>query len=137
MPKIHPRSFNSFQLVRSQLDQIQRCRSEESIRMVLADLPTDLNSTYARILKQIQGQEDVNLAVHTFLWLATAKRVLGLGEVVESLSVTPTSTKLPNKLPILRETELVEICGSLVTHDERTGRFSLSHFSVKVGHILS
>ncbi|RXW17257.1 hypothetical protein EST38_g8592 [Candolleomyces aberdarensis] len=120
-----------FQLVRSQLDQIQRCRSEESIQAVLADLPTDLNSTYARILKQIERQEDVKLAIHTFLWLATAKRVLSLGEVVESLSVTPTSMKLPTKLPILRETELIEICGSLVAHDERTDRFSLSHFSVK------
>jgi hypothetical protein len=103
--------------------------------VVLADLPTDLNTTYARILKQIERQEDVNLAIHTFLWLATAKRVLSLGEVVESLSVTSTSTTLPTKLPILRETELIEICGSLVLHDERTNRFSLSHFSVKVGRV--
>ncbi|KAF6744157.1 hypothetical protein DFP72DRAFT_930100 [Ephemerocybe angulata] len=115
-----------FQLVRCQLSEILQCETEESIRAALADLPTDLNSTYTRILKKITREERRKIATHTLLWLATAKRALYLEEVAESLRVEPAL--LPK---LLRETAIVEICGSLVIYDEDTKQLSLSHYSVK------
>lgn len=115
-----------FQLVRCQLSEILQSETEESIRAALADLPTDLNSTYTRILKKITREERRKIATHTLLWLATAKRALYLEEVAESLRVEPAL--LPK---LLRETAIIEICGSLVIYDEDTKQLSLSHYSVK------
>jgi hypothetical protein len=121
-----------FRWVQCQLDEIIQCRSEDAIREQLANLPQDLFHTYKRILQRIMRKEDKNLAKHTLLWLVTAKRPLRLEEIVGALALRKNSTSLPSKPAILRDTELLEICGSLVTYDQATKIVTLSHFSVKV-----
>ncbi|TFK28563.1 hypothetical protein FA15DRAFT_43395 [Coprinopsis marcescibilis] len=122
-----------FQMVRLRLDAIQKHNTRKSIRTALAELPRDLNGTYARILEQIErnGETESELATRAFRWLATSKRTLTLAEVLESLEITPGAIKLPTEPQFLNPKSLVELCGSLVIYDEDTNLLTFSHFSVK------
>ncbi|KAF8535729.1 ankyrin repeat-containing domain protein [Trichophaea hybrida] len=122
---------NMFRWIQCQLDEIIQCRSEDAIREQLPDLPQDLFQTYKRILQKITRKEDKNLAKHTLLWLVTAKRPMRLDEIVGTLAPHKKSTSLPSKPALLRNTEFLETCGSLVAYDPASKIVTLSHFSVK------
>jgi hypothetical protein len=69
------------------------------------------------------------------MWLVAALEPLNLSQLAEALSIEIGNTALNWKLSVMSPTDLLEICSSLVSFDERTGIVTLSHYSVQVKYI--
>ena len=119
-----------------QIDSIQSCRTPRGVQEALVNLPKDLFSTYERILSKIntQGPDVVRIVQTTLCWLVAAVRPLKLTEVNEAVTIKTGSLSLDEDLGVFTETDIVEICSSLVNYDESKGVISLSHFTVQVRH---
>lgn len=104
-----------FRWVDCQLDALKRCGTKPQIVEALKKLPTDLNSTYERILMQIPD-EDVDHARRALWWLMLSRRPLTIEELAEA-AVIDLNAEQPFD-PEYRffdpKEQLLEILGSLV-----------------------
>ncbi|KAG1858862.1 hypothetical protein F4604DRAFT_1930917 [Suillus subluteus] len=122
-----------FRWVSCQLDAINACRSVQGISDSLKSLPKGLYETYDKILQEIEeaGPDRRSIVERTLMWLVAALEPLKLSQLVEALSIEIGSTTLNQKLSVMSPTDLLEICSSLVSFDERTDIVTLSHYSVR------
>ena len=128
--------------MRCQLDIINKCTTEKAIEFTLTVLPKDLNETYERILLKIvrEGEAIANTAEKILMWLVGSFRPLRLVELEEALMIEPGNKKLNESLQLMRATDILTTCGSLVEgywdwRDVHTVR--LSHFTVQVSKSYS
>ncbi|KIJ12472.1 hypothetical protein PAXINDRAFT_171164, partial [Paxillus involutus ATCC 200175] len=121
-----------FRWVHCQLDRLGHCRSAGDIRKVLDTLPIGLFETYERILTAIEEKEfDGAVASRALMWLVTALKPLTLFQLGEALIIELGRHTPNNDIALMRDVDILDICGSLVSFDEQSGYVSLSHFSVK------
>lgn len=66
------------------------------------------------------------------MWLVTSLAPLTLPQLVEALKIEYGKLTLNDDLSVMHDADLLEICGSLVNFDEKTGLVALSHYSVQV-----
>ena len=128
--------------MRCQLDAISECSTAGEIETALKNLPEGLNETYARILLKIVNQKDAvaTRAEKILTWLVGSFRPLRLVELEEALMIEPGNEKLNESLQLMRATDILTTCGSLVegyldwrgVHTVR-----LSHFTVQVSKSYS
>jgi hypothetical protein len=118
------------------------CRNLPRLRAALASLPQTLDETYARILRNINLDDQLD-AIKILQWLVYSARPLRIEEVVEVLATEPKSK--PRFDPDRRfpePHEILSICSSLTTTEVAThevvgiGKIEveeirLAHFSVK------
>ncbi|KAJ7697630.1 ankyrin repeat-containing domain protein [Mycena rosella] len=91
-------SDGMFLLAKLHIDSLATKHTVKAVREALANMPTDLNSTYDEVLDRIdrQSEEDRNLARRTLSWISHAKRLLHISELREALAVEEgTSTLTP------------------------------------------
>ena len=131
-----------FHWVRCQLDTISECTTEKAIELALTLLPKDINETYERILLKIlsEGEAMAKTAEKILTWLVGSFRPLRLVELEEALMIEPGSEKLNESLRLMRVTDILTTCGSLVegyldANGVHTVR--LSHFTVQVSKSYS
>jgi hypothetical protein len=118
--------------VHCQLDRLSHCRSAGDIRKVLDTLPIGLFETYERILMAIEEKEfDGAVASRALMWLVAALEPLTLSQLGEALIIELGRVMPNNDIALMRGVDILDICGSLVSFDERSGYVLLSHFSVK------
>lgn len=127
--------FRRFRWVECQLDIFKECPNTARVRDVLSHLPIDLNAVYERILLKIdeggKGREG-EIARRALDYLVVALQPLRLSQIVDGLSIDLQRRGLdPGSRSGFRPV-LLELLGSLVTHDEVTDIITLSHFSVMV-----
>ncbi|KAG9313599.1 ankyrin repeat-containing domain protein [Chiua virens] len=118
--------------VQCSLDMLNRCATPNDVQEVLETLPQGLEGTYGRIivaidLKTRKGQ----LAKRALVWLIAALRPLHLTELTEGLSIDVRRRTVDSSLAPLHRGALLDACGSLVMHIEKTDTITLSHSSVK------
>ncbi|KAF9232179.1 hypothetical protein BU15DRAFT_81523 [Melanogaster broomeanus] len=119
-----------FRWVQCQLDRLNGCWSLGDLREVLDTLPATLYETYDRMLRAIDKQEfGGRVARRALMWLVTALDSLTLSQLAEALTINHDNAV--SSIPTMHETDIIEICGSLVSFNEQTRIISLSHYSVK------
>ncbi|KAF9235441.1 hypothetical protein BU15DRAFT_77937 [Melanogaster broomeanus] len=119
-----------FRWVQCQLDRLNRCWSLGDVHEVLDTLPATLYETYDRMLRAIDKQEfGGRVARRALMWLVTALHPLALSQLAEALTIDRDNAV--SSIPTMHETDIIEICGSLVSFNEQTRIITLSHYSVK------
>lgn len=106
------------------------------VRRALDELPSDLDSTYARILLRVNENER-EVVRRALYWLVAAMQPLKLSQILDGLSIDLGRRCMDRDSGPVHGPALLDALGSLVMHDETTGLVTLSHASVKVCHILS
>ncbi|KAF9231729.1 hypothetical protein BU15DRAFT_8037, partial [Melanogaster broomeanus] len=121
-----------FRWVQCQLDRLNGCWSLGDVREVLDTLPSTLYETYERMLRAIDNKEfGGRVARRALVWLVTSLRPLTLSQLAQALAINCDNPASDSTTVTMHETDLIEICGSLVSFDQRTRITTLSHFSVK------
>ncbi|KAF9231976.1 hypothetical protein BU15DRAFT_81761 [Melanogaster broomeanus] len=121
-----------FRWVQCQLDRLNGCWSLGHLREVLDTLPRTLYGTYERMLRAIDKTEfGGRVAQRALVWLVTTLQPLTLSQLAEALALNSNNPASDSTNATMHETDLIEICGSLVSFDERTSVITLSHYSVK------
>ncbi|KAF9242323.1 ankyrin repeat-containing domain protein [Melanogaster broomeanus] len=121
-----------FRWVQCQLDRLNDCRTDGDIRTVLDTLPTGLFETYGRILSTIEEKEfDGAVASRALMWLVAALEPLTLFQLGEALKLELGRPTLNNDIAPMHDIDILDICGSLLSYDEKSGIVFLSHYSVK------
>lgn len=125
--------FSRFRWIQCSIDTLSRCVTRKEVRGAIDSLPEGLDETYKRILLAIDaGTREGQLAKRALVWLVAAIRPLRLPELMEGLSIDLETRTLDYDVGPMHSGALLDACGSLVTHLEKTGIIILSHFSVKV-----
>ena len=114
--------------------------SHNTIERALANLPKDLEATYARILSQIDRVLAYEAAM-ALKWIACSARLLYVEELIDACIITPDKLPCVNPKHRLDPFSLQDMLNGLLVIDppleescEAGGRFhrvSLSHFSVR------
>ncbi|KAF9233311.1 hypothetical protein BU15DRAFT_66706 [Melanogaster broomeanus] len=121
-----------FRWVQCQLHRLRDCRAKSNIQQVLATLPSGLYETYDKILSDINKKEfDGHIAKSILLWLVGALEPFSLGLLVEAVTFDLQRSETFSGFEFLSNDDVLDVCGSLVSYDEKSDRVSLSHFSVK------
>ncbi|KAF8126505.1 hypothetical protein EV363DRAFT_1268265 [Boletus edulis] len=121
-----------FRWVQCSIDTLNRCVTLKELSRALNDLPEGLDETYERILLAIDTEtRERQLALRALIWLVAALRPLHIDELMEGLSIDLEKRTLDFSVGPMHREALLDVCGSLVTYDEKTGIVILSHFSVK------
>jgi hypothetical protein len=114
-----------------QINSLCTMQTDEEIRQALANLPEDLSTIYAQLLKRQQGTM-TKYRRRIFELIMAAQRPLTTNELQEALSVTPgdtiwTATKLINEIYAALAT-----CGCLVIIEEEELTVRFVHPTVEV-----
>ncbi|KAL1613693.1 hypothetical protein SLS54_010390 [Diplodia seriata] len=128
-----------FRWVSCQLDALENCLDYPSLRKALQSLPSTLDETYVRILKNIP-HEYKHHAQRLLQILAFSERPLEIDEAVDALAVDVEKKphfEPKNRMPV--PDEISKCCSSLVvvvtiqSNPRRLARkeIQLAHFSVK------
>ncbi|KAF9233309.1 hypothetical protein BU15DRAFT_80242 [Melanogaster broomeanus] len=121
-----------FRWVQCQLDRLSDCRTQGHIRTVLGTLPKGLYETYDRILFDINKKEfDGQIVKSAMLWLVGALKPLQLRVLLEGVTFDIQNSGSSSGDKFLSDADVLNVCGSLVSYNEKTDIVSLSHFSVK------
>lgn len=124
-----------FQLVKCQLDQIRKLKTDNAIRDSLKRLPKDLNETYfqaiERLIKRHDDEEIVQIQ-RLFRWLVHAVRPLAIEEMAEVIAVDFGQEKFDLSAVVTEPLELLTFGESLIALSGSKNQFlHLSHYSVK------
>lgn len=122
-----------FRWVQCQLDAISRLRTDAAIKQALTSLPSSLEGAYTRILRSIPP-EDIVYARRALLWLAHASSPLTLPELASAVALEPSileSGSLDPDLALNDPSDVLEICGSLVSFNPLSSTARLAHHSVR------
>lgn len=121
-----------FLWVALQLDCICEEESDRDIRAALEDLPPDLFSTYARILKgrKVPSQQRSSLQIRILKLIAAAYRPLNVHELREVISVEPGNTNWDTEQEVSDIYHALSCCGSLVVVEEEDLSVRVIHQSV-------
>ncbi|KAF9231048.1 hypothetical protein BU15DRAFT_68666 [Melanogaster broomeanus] len=104
-----------FRWVQCQLDRLNGCWSLGDLREVLDTLPATLYETYDHMLRAINKQEfGGRVARRALMWLLAEALRIDRDNAVSSI-------------PTMHETDIIEICGSLLSFNEQTRIITLSH----------
>lgn len=122
-----------FRWVQCQIDTLEKCTSVSEIRTVLESLPEGLEETYRRILIAIERQRsDACLVQRALVWLVGALRPMRMRELLEGVMIDPECRELDSRFRLMKGSDLLDVCRSLIVHHEETDTITLSHMSVKV-----
>ncbi|KAK5949822.1 hypothetical protein OHC33_009211 [Knufia fluminis] len=98
-----------------QLEALRKCIKLSALRKTLLSLPKDLDETYARIIQNIDSNDQLEDAIKILQWLCFSERPLTTSELVEVLAIKSgedcgfdPDEKLPDPMDIMA------ICSSLI-----------------------
>ena len=122
-----------FLLAKFQLDYVLREQSLRGKRKALTSLPASESEAYELIINRIKngGTNTSDTAFRTLAWIFNAQRPLRMEELREALLIgegvqleeIPADDYPPN--------EIVQICESLIIHEEFSGIVRFSHTTVQ------
>lgn len=104
------------------------------MKAALQELPAGLYETYARILHAIDadGREVGRIAKRALTWLVGSMSPLTLPQIVEAIMIQDCQHHLDEDMRVFQDTDLLDICRSLIEYDPRNKIVRLSHFTVQV-----
>jgi ankyrin repeat protein len=95
--------------VQLQLDNIWLCKTKDDVQATLRDLPTDLNTLYARCFKKITP----DTGLKSLRWIYSAPRPFKIAELCEFLAIDP-QTGLLQREAIIDKSVVIEGCSNLI-----------------------
>ncbi|EMD37418.1 hypothetical protein CERSUDRAFT_123391 [Gelatoporia subvermispora B] len=121
-----------FRWAQCQLDALHDC-PHLSAQDVLKNLPTTLDETYQRMLRNLNP--DLECTRRLFQFLVACSRPLRISELAELLVMDFVSTALPEvredrRLPDPERT-LSSLCSSMILVDSKTRAVQFAHYSVQ------
>jgi ankyrin repeat protein len=121
-----------FRLAALHLDELQRCRNLKGLQRTLYTLPTTLDETYTRILRDLPS-EHIQDILRVLTWLCHAWQPPTLTELVAVLAVDLDEARYDYNQEYQDPEDIIGICGGLVVSDsaDRRRPVRLSHASVK------
>ncbi|KAH8587961.1 hypothetical protein B0O99DRAFT_694005 [Bisporella sp. PMI_857] len=137
------KAHGMFRWVSCQLDALENCLDQKTLRKALTSLPATLDETYARILTDLPS-EHMHHTRRLLQILTYSERPLRIEEAVDAIAVNVGPDLAPgsgfdpkDRMP--RPEEITRYCSSLVVLIEREDRvkqktikeIQLAHFSVK------
>jgi hypothetical protein len=127
-----------FRWVQCQIDMLEKCAPGPEIQRALKSLPEGLEETYRRILLAIdRSPSDARLVQRVLVWLVASLRPIRMTELLEGIAIDPQYHMLDSSYSSMKGTNfLLEVCQSLVVHDDDTDIIALSHMSVKVSSFI-
>ena len=134
----HPKFSNPtaddrrFRWVQCQLDLLSKLRTPGAVQKALASLPPTLDKTYEELLDRIDGEEDRSLTRQILEMSAFSLRPLTLDQVCTMLQITPGLASLDDSKCLTEPKDILDICGSLLSYNEKTHVVTLAHHSVKM-----
>lgn len=131
MDKLIDGAEGMFRWVAVQLDYICDLCSDADIRSALCSLPPDLNSSYERLLHQVNrrppaSQRIVQYALKWIMW----ERFVSPEALGEALSVKLGMERL-DRAAVVSEERILQLCGSLIRKSVDGRYLESAHFSVK------
>ncbi|KAI0411065.1 hypothetical protein F5X98DRAFT_358030 [Xylaria grammica] len=138
--KLMGNSGGMFRWVSCQLDALENCHDQSSVRRTLASLPRTLDDTYARILSNIPPNY-LPYATRILQFLTYSERPLRMEEAIDAIAVQPANIpRFDPKDRIVVPHEIQRYCSSLVLITKVKGKrgkngmvveLQLAHQSVK------
>ena len=92
-----------------QLDNIWLCKTKDDVQATLRDLPTDLNTLYARCFKKITP----DTGLKSLRWIYSAPRPFKIAELCEFFAIDP-QTGLLQREAIIDKSVVIEGCSNLI-----------------------
>ncbi|KAJ7450804.1 ankyrin repeat-containing domain protein [Mycena latifolia] len=126
------RSAGMFLLAKLHIDSLLTKHTVKAVREALANMPSDLTSTYDEVMERInqQNTEDRHLARRTLSWISHIKRLLHILELQEALAVEEGTPQLdPDNL--LAVDTILSVCAGLVVVNEEDGLVRLIHYTTQ------
>lgn len=101
------------------------------MKMALGTLPPSLPDAYVDIINRIKakGDESYNLAVKILSWINYATVPLSMRQVQEALTIDEDDHI--EEEDILQSESIVNVCGSLLAHDQASGIVRFTHYTVQ------
>ena len=121
-------SQGMFLWVALQIKSLSTVKTDNDIRLALADLPKDLSETYSRVL---QKSNDLDYQRRILQLVTVAQRPLTTEELREALSVVPGNNVWNPAMLITDVYSILGCCGSLIVIDEEELIVHFIHHSVK------
>ena len=123
-----------FLFAKLQLDILLNSHSDEDVKAALLSLPEDLDETWVRLLQDVDSANS-NPRNHEKIrrilrWLVSAVRPLKVDEIKEAIAVEECQMHR-NRNAEVKDAQIVDLCGPLVSINEETNELSLAHFSLK------
>ncbi|KAF2121937.1 hypothetical protein BDV96DRAFT_134213 [Lophiotrema nucula] len=118
-----------FRWVACQLEVLKNCMNLKRLREALQALPSTLDETYARILKNVDPHLSRD-ALRVLSFLCFSAEEVTVEEIADVLAIDPETNEYDVEMRIQNPADILRICGSLVTR-RPTGTFNLSHYTVK------
>lgn len=121
-----------FQWAKCQLDYLCTLSTDKERRSALETLPADLFETYTRILNRVARSTPGNrrLVERTLRWIKFAHYPMKIEAIATAVAVEIGSRSIDED-DISDRDSILKWCSSLVTHDEKAGILSFSHFTVE------
>ncbi|KAL1726436.1 hypothetical protein EV714DRAFT_239378 [Schizophyllum commune] len=121
-----------FRWAQCQLETLRKCQSFAAVKNTLRHLPRSLNETYERMLEEVDRLDpyDRRIIQRALQWLVGSPRLLTLRELNNALLIEVGERELGKYSPFDPHF-VVDICGSLVYFEEKSGVVGLSHSTVK------
>jgi ankyrin repeat protein len=120
-------SQGMFLWVALQIKSLSTMKTDNDIRLALADLPKDLPDTYSRVL---QKSDELDHQRRILQLVAVAQRPLTTEELREALSVVPGNDVWNQAMLINDIYSTLACCGSLIVIDEEDLTVQFTHHSV-------
>jgi ankyrin repeat protein len=95
--------------VQLQLDNIWLCKTKDDVQATLRDLPTDLNTLYARCFQKIVP----DTGLKSLRWIYSAPRPFKIAELCEFLAIDPQTGSLQREA-VIDKSVVIEGCSNLI-----------------------
>ena len=108
-------------------------KTDADIVRTLMNLPQDLGETFNHILRKVAmlGEPNITYVQKIFWWVAIAREPLTVDQLREALTVEPADLDWDPSCCINDMSQILAMCGCLVTVDEEYGTVQFTHHSVK------
>jgi hypothetical protein len=118
--------------VELQFDAVLYERDPRKLEVMLYSglLPRNVSTAYGRILDRISRDQESGLVFKILSWIYHAKEPLCMNELCQALSIYLGDKELHRKY-FLDPDSIVEMCKSLITHDQESGAVRFTHSTVK------
>ena len=111
------------------MEALTRKRTSKDIQDALVNVPRTLTETYQEILSRIPP-DDIETARQVLFWVSSAMTPMRLKELSEAVIIHENQIVINEDVRLLNPRATLELCGSLISYDQRTTRATLAHSSV-------
>lgn len=119
-------------LAKLHIESLSNKLTKRDLRNAIETLPTELNPTYAEVIKRIwsQNEDEIELARCVLIWVSHAKRPLHTIELQHALAVRKDTTVIDEEALVDLDI-IMSVCAGLVAVDIKSKVVRLVHYTTQ------